>query len=590
MTPPRSGVAEFIPLGTMLEQLRIRNLTVIEDLSIRFEPGLNLLTGATGAGKSIIVGSLSLLLGHRADPEQVRSGAGTAVVEATFQPGNGRGSGGDGSGSDDPATGGGRIRVRREIRAGGRSAAFWNDAPIPIGRLRSGLEDLVALHGQHVQQGLLRASTYGDILDQFGGHHRERQAVRRHFLRLRELERKIHQLEGDPDRLRARREMLEFQVEEIGNARPSPGEDEELRRERDLLRNAERFLRAGQSITASLEADDGVTAAVNRLEADLRELAAVDARFGDHAEQVRGFAYLLQELGAEVTALQERVDCRPGRLAAVEARLSMLQALKNRFGGSLEAVIAHRDAAEGELDSLRDVGAATARLERERESVRGAYFEAAADLSGKRRAAARRMEKSMTAELQALAFPRGTGFGVEILPTPAADSPFEPDGVPVAYGASGWDTVDFRLAANPGEPPRTLARIASGGELSRILLAIQSLGAGRRRGRTFIFDEVDTGVGAEVAAAVGERLRRLAAHQQVICVTHWAQVAAGADCHFRVEKAIRSGRTRVAVRRLRGEDRRREIARMLGGRVTPDSSLRHARDLLAALSPGQGAG
>jgi DNA repair protein RecN (Recombination protein N) len=199
------------------------------------------------------------------------------------------------------------------------------------------------------------------------------------------------------------------------------------------------------------------------------------------------------------------------------------------------------------------------------------------------------MMRQLETELRQLAFPRCTRVRIAILPIPAADSPFETDGVPVAYGAHGWDAIDFRISANPGEPPRPLGRIASGGELSRVLLAIQSLAAGRKGERTVIFDEVDSGVGAEVATVVGERLRRLAMGRQIICITHWAQVAAGADCHFRVEKSVRAGRTRVAVHRLRGEERRREIARMLGGRVTPASSLRHARELLAALSPGQGA-
>ncbi|MEE8183827.1 MAG: DNA repair protein RecN, partial [Acidobacteriota bacterium] len=270
---------------------------------------------------------------------------------------------------------------------------------------------------------------------------------------------------------------------------------------------------------------------------------------------------------------------------------SLLQSLKSRYGGSLEAVLLRGEEIKKEMERLRDVDGAAERLDRDREEVRAAYRKGAAEISRLRSLAGARMEKRLLTELQALAFPRETVVQLEVRQSPLAGSVFEVDGVPVGYGPLGYDWIDFRISSNPGEPPRSLGLIASGGELSRILLAVRSLASRQEPlGRTLLFDEVDAGVGADVATVVGERLRALSAGHQVICVSHWAQVAAAADCHFRVEKRVDRGRTHVSVRRLTGTERGKEIARMLGGRVTPRSSLRHARELLIALSREREAG
>lgn len=564
----------------MLEHLRIRNLAVVDDLSISFEPGLNLLTGATGAGKSIIVGSLSLLLGERAGGDRVRGGESSALVEATF---SGR-SGPNGAEMD-------RLVAGREIKSNGRSNALLNGQSVAITRLRAAVGEHLFLHGQHAQQALTRTAVYLDLLDRFAGLDSRREALRACYRRLFNLDEELRRLQGDPDLLKTRRETLEFQLSELENSRVRAGEDDDLRRERELLRDSGKFLEACRFLSDALESDGGVSSTLHRMVNELQELAGVDERFRPYLERNREFLIHLGELERDLYDFRESLNWNPDRLSELESRLSNLHSLKSRYGGSLEAVLLRGEEIERELERLRDVDGAAERLHREREAVRAAFRKAAAEITRLRRVAAVRMEKRLLTELQALAFPNGTLVQLEVRQSPVAGSPFEVEGVPVGYGPLGWDWIDFRISSNPGEPARSLGQIASGGELSRVLLAVRSLASRQEPlGRTLIFDEVDAGVGADVATVVGERLRALSLGHQVICVSHWAQVAAAADCHFRVEKRVDRGRTHVSVRRLTGAERGKEIARMLGGRVTPRSSLRHARDLLTALGREQEAG
>ena len=555
----------------MLEQLRIRHLAVVEDLSIPFTSGLNLLTGETGAGKSMIVGSLALLLGGRADPTQVRAGRAAAIIEAHF------------AAADDD----GPLIARREIQAEGRTRALLDGAPVSVQRLRQVVGERLLLLGQQARTGLLWPGHYLERMDRFAGLGKERRRAADLHRRLLRIEAELQSLQGDPERLRSRRELLEFQLDAIVRLDPQPGEDGRLRDERDRLRHTATHQDACEATAALLDSDDGAAAVLHRLESEIERMEGADPRFGPYRERIQEFGFLLQELGRDIDRFRDSIETRPERLAEVEERLSALQAVKNRHGGRLEEVVAARAEAEAELDRLRDTDGACRRLEEERGGLRKEYESAAIGLSEARRAAAVRMERRLTREIRDLAFARGATVQIEMVTVGDDDSPFVVDGVPVAWGPHGWDQVDLRLAANPGEPPRPLARIASGGEMSRLLLALQCLGAeDGPSGRTLVFDEIDAGVGAEVAAVVGDRLRRLGASHQVICVSHWAQVAAGADRHFMVEKEIADGRTRVAVRPLDGRDRQREVARMLGSRVAPATSLRHAGELLAALKPG----
>ncbi len=574
----------------MLQQLRIRHLAVVEDLSIRFEPGLNLLTGETGAGKSIIVESLNLLLGGKGSVDRIRAGKDSASVEAEFLLSDRQRERLESLGlavSFDPDH---RVFASRWFDTGGKSRAAWNGQAVTLSRLRQLVGALVTLHSQNSHQSLLLPGIYRDLLDRFAGHGRQLDELRNLYKKIRSLDKELSRLRGDPESLQARRDLLEFQVSEIRAAGPRLGEEDDLRRQREILRNAARILQACEGVDRNLDSEDGVVAHLHRLIADLEILASADPRFPEYRDRGRDLLFLLQELTREISSFRDGSDWRPDRLSELDDRLSRLHSLKSRYGGDLQAVLEFLGTAESEIEKLRDVEKTARDMEKARAVHTERFQNLAAGVSRTRREAAHRLESQLSRDLQKLAFPRGARVQILVGEKPLSGSPVKAAGEPVEFDAGGWDRVQFRIAANPGEPPRDLARIASGGELSRILLAIQCLcGVEQAPGSSLVFDEVDAGIGAEVAVVVGERLRNLGKAHQIICVTHWPQIAAGGDCHYLVRKMVSGGRTRVEVDRLSGEKRKREIARMLGGKVAPATSLRHAAELLETLSPQSGA-
>lgn len=556
-------------MRTVLVELTVEDIALIDHARLEFGPGLNLLTGETGAGKSILIDALGLAVGARASPELVREGAAAGRVDAVFVL--------------DPSAVPRRLRetleelgldveedgqliLSREISSAGRSMARINGRPVTATVLRRVAAGLIEIHGQGDNQSLLDPVQQLELLDAAGGDRIQalRARVAELVTRLRRIDRERQALAGGDERERARRlDLLRFQLEEIDAARIEPDEEERLAARRRLLSGAERLARSLAEAYEVLYAGTG--AAVDQLAAAARaleEAATVDPELKSLAERLQSLAYEVEDAAREVRARSERVEHDPAELAAVEERLARLQQLKRKYGDTLEEVLAYRDQVAAELVSLEGAAERLSQLDREREAVLEEAAEAARRLHEARRQVAERLAAEMKPVLASLGMP-GADFRVEF--SYHADE----HGIPWQGGRArlterGVDRVEFLLAANPGEPARPLARAASGGERSRVMLALRSLLVAMDDVPTVIFDEVDTGVGGETAWAVGERLARIAASRQVLCITHLAPITALADRHFAVRKETRGDRTLTRVRLLSEEERLQELARMLG--------------------------
>jgi DNA repair protein RecN (Recombination protein N) len=541
----------------MLRFLGIRRLAVIDELDVEFEPGLNILTGETGAGKSILVGAIELLTGGRASGDFVRTGEDAATVQAIFERPDGR-----------------EVIVRREISAEGRSRAFIDDALATAGALRELGAELVDLHGQHEHQTLLDPAEHRAHLDAFLAMPERLTAVADRFSAWRVAYAALDRSRLDDREKRARIEMAAFQLAEINKVAPQPGEDERLRGERDVLANAERLARLSQDAYGALYEGDG--AALSTLAIvwkRIAELAVIDARFQPYVEERAAIKSGLDDLAMFLRGYAADLDASPDRLQAVEDRLAALERLARKHGPTLGDVIARRTALEEELAALGAGEERAASLAAEEAAAREAYLAAARELSAARRSAAPRLARALEQALAELAMEKAW-MAVRF---DALERPEE-------WTADGVDGVEFLLSANPGEDPRSLGRIASGGELSRLMLALRTVVRGRDARRTLVFDEVDAGIGGAAADAVGRRLQTLAADHQVLCITHLPQIAAQRGAHFQVSKRVRGGRTTTVVARLDDGGREDELARMIAGAEVTPQVLASARELLAIRS------
>jgi DNA repair protein RecN (Recombination protein N) len=566
----------------MLRCLHISNLAIVREVTLDLAPGLNLLTGETGAGKSILVDALGLLLGGRAGAELARDAAARMAVEAEFDL------------VDNPeavrfladrgyAGEGGAVVVRREIQPPGRGRSFLGGALAPVADLRQFGSLLVDVHGQHQQQGLLQPQTHLDLVDRHAGLEDERAAMAAAAGELDRAAARLASLRDGAQRVAQRIDMLRFQVEEIERAAIRPGERQALRAEREMLRHAETILRQSRAAYEALYEGEG--AALPRLaeaERAARDLLRFDPSLAEALERAASARAELQEWAVVLRDYPSRLNFEPDRLEAVDERLALIEGLVRKYApaGSEEEVQAHREAAAEELRLLGGGGESVADLEARVESLRAAALAIARRLSAARRAAAGRLEELVERELQALAMPRSR-FAVDFRLRTCAGGGMWVDGEEVAVDATGYDVLEFLLTANQGEAMRPLAAVASGGELSRVMLALEVIL--RRDGppRTLVFDEVDAGIGGAVAEAVGRRLAALARRHQVICVTHLPQIAACADHHVRVAKQPVRGRTELSVEVLDGEGQVRELARMLAGATITPAALRHAAELRA---------
>jgi DNA repair protein RecN (Recombination protein N) len=550
----------------MLRRLTVKNLAIVEDLEMEFSEGLTVITGETGAGKSILVDALALLAGGRGSLDLVRQGASRLVVAGEFDA--------DGSARAVLADAGlpesEMLLIRRELSPDGRGRGFVEDEPAAVRTLARLGERLLTIHGQSSERELAQAQAPLELLDAFASDERERRATEdaaRSWVEAREA---LSSLEASRRDREARLDLLHYQIGEIEATSPAEEEEEALLLTRERLLHADRIRRAGEgALDALLEGENSAADRLGEAARAFAELAAIDPREAANREEAEDIKRRISDLAAAARDAAAEIEGDPDRLTAVESRLEKLARLKRKYGGSVADVLALLPRLKGERDDLVNIEDALERRQKEENAARVAFRAAAVLLSAKRRAAAPRFSTMVEKELRDLAMEKAR-FRVAL------------ESVEETPRAAGLETAAFLFAPNPGEPEKPMDRIASGGELARLQLAIRSVAAAKAgRGATLVFDEVDAGIGGRVAAVVGKKLRALAARDQVLCVTHVPQIAALADRHFLAEKGEARGRTVARVRLLEGKERVEEIARMLAGEKVPDTAMRHARTLLA---------
>ena len=563
----------------MLESLTVRNYALIEHVEVSFGPHLNVLSGETGAGKSIVIGALGLLLGGRATAADIRAGADRAEVIGVVRLQPTDGAVRDWLQEREFPVDDDSLIVRRVVRRSRRSSSYVAGVPVPTAQLGELGERLFDLHGQHRHQSLLRDAEHRRLLDHFGGVVPLVERLAAVHRQLAAARSRVAELESGSEQRARQAELLRYAVAEIESARLSEGEEEELEQERRRLADFERITEAARSMYEAIaEARGGALAAVRGALDELRTLVSYDDAF----EALRGRAesafYELEDVVEEVRRYQSGLYFDAARLAAVVERLEQIHDLQRKYGGTVADVLAHARQARGELARLDDSAGALAAAAGELQRLSATLSEQARDLSERRRGAAERLRALVDDNLHELGMPKAR-FAVQLQPRLQGGAP--------AIGAAGADQVTFQIAANAGEPLRPLRTSASGGEVSRIMLALKAIFATSDPVGTLVFDEVDAGIGGAVAIAVGDKLAGIARRRQILCITHLATVAARAHTHLRVAKQERGGRTLTSVHEVSGRARVAEVARMLSGHDARDVSLRHAEDLLTR-QPGRG--
>jgi DNA repair protein RecN (Recombination protein N) len=539
----------------MLRFLSIHHLAVIDRLELEFGPGFTVLTGETGAGKSILVGAVGLLAGGRASAELVRTGEDTASVEAIFETADAR-----------------EIIVRREISAQGRSRAFIDGALATSTALRELSSVLVDLHGQHEHQVLLDPAAHLDVLDAFADVEKQRASVAEAFAAWQTIRSERDRVLASQRESASRAEFLAFQIGEIDRVAPKSGEDDELAATRQILANADKLQRlCGDAYQALYEGDQAALASLGIVWRRIGELAAIDERFAPYVEAREVIKPQLEDLAYFLRSYAAGIDASPSRLQEVEDRLAALERLKKKHGPLLADVLTKADGLRRELHDLEHGTERIVELDKDLDRAQAEYVKRATLLSERRHAAAPVLSRSLERSLGELAMARTR-----------CDVRFVPAQTEAEWTDRGLEQAEFYISPNPGEDLKPLARIASGGELSRIMLAVKTLVSIDAPGKTLIFDEVDTGIGGGVADVVGVRLQKLSQRFQVLCITHLPQIAAYGGTHMRISKAVRQGRTLTKVEPLEIDARQEELARMIGGNDVSAAIRASAGEMLAA--------
>lgn len=563
----------------MLKKLTIKDYALIDEMSIEFGPGLNILTGETGAGKSIIIGALSLLLGERAKADIIRQGTSMAVVEGLFDapPSMNLGI----LGSSVPLEEDGFL-LRREVHASGKSRSFANDSPIPQSFLATLGDLLIDLHGQHDHQALLKVDSHLDYLDNFSADRELLESVRESFRRFQSLENDLKILRQKEGMLKEKRELMEFQVQEIEKAHPKKGEEEDLELEEKILRNSERLFQASEQLKALLYGEEGsVSEKIATAEGLLTELKGVDPQFEKQRKECESARITVEEVVNSIQTYISKVEFNPERLEEVRERLGLFTRLKNKHGGSMEKVLEFWEKTKKELETMQTMGEEinqlTEALEEEKKRLAGICEK----LSALRKRTAAVLEKQTLVALEELGLKNGR-FCIRMEQMENPEGPVQIGRQNYAVTARGVDKAEFFISLNIGEDPKPLAKVASGGEISRIMLALKTVLAEADNVPVLVFDEIDTGISGRIARVVGKNLKEVSKKHQVICITHLPQIASMADVHFCVEKQVQDNRSITRIRSLEKEERVNEIAKLIGGEKVTESALQSARELLTS--------
>jgi len=561
----------------MLKELNIKNFAIIDQLRVEFTQGLCVFTGETGAGKSIVVDALNLALGERASADLIRTGAQEAVVEAAFELNNRSAKeiaallseqGIEMNPGDD-------LIVRRVLASSGKNKVYINGSLANLATLTSLGAGLADIHGQHEHQSLLSLEKQMDMLDAFGELGGLCDAVSGDYHRLQDVRKQLAELEtGERDRAQ-REDMLRFQKNEIEAAMLKPGEDTALANEQKVLANSEKLAAYASMVDEVLHAsDDSVLVNLKKAVNGLKDIASIDAKLAGSVELCESARAQIEEAAREVVSYREGVESDPQRLEQINDRIDMIQKFKKKYGASIEDILEFGNKASADLERMERSTEEIERLKSEIQAIKFGLTDKASELTAKRAAAAADLQKKVESELGHLGMKKTT-FSVQITQEEGGDTL---DGHKL--GPRGSDRVEFLISPNPGEEPKPLAKIASGGELSRIMLALKTILIEGDSIPTLVFDEVDAGIGGAVAEEVGKKLKRVAAKRQVFCITHLPQIASMATSHYGVSKSVKNDRTSTEVRLLDKQERVDEISRMLGGKTITEATTKHAEEML----------
>lgn len=563
----------------MLKTLYIKNFALIDELTIEFGSGLNIITGETGAGKSILIGALGMVLGERASVDVIRKGAEKAVIEAVIDVTNNKRVAALLKENEIDASD--EAILRREISAKG-TRCFINDTPATLSLLHSVSELCIDLHGQHEHQSLLKVESHIRLLDDAGGLGGLVEEYRSLFATLKQSKAQLEELRNKEKNLREKRAFYEFQIKEIDSVAPEPDEWDELQTEQKILENAERIFSATNTLHEILYAnDDSVHNRLVEARNILQDLARIDKSFTDSANDAQTAQALVDEITKFVQRYNARIDFNAERLEELRERLSALSMLKKKYGGTLADVLAYRQQIAKEVELAENFEEEIAKLEKRIRAQQESLSNIAERLSQKRRETANRLSRAIVEELKKLGISEGR-FEVRFSATPDKDGDIFINGMRYAANANGYDEVEFLISTNLGEDVKPLAKVASGGEISRVMLAMKTVLAKSERLPILVFDEIDTGVSGKIAQAVGFSMKDLSRYHQIIAITHLPQIAAMADLHFRVSKKSVKQRTVTCVEVLSESEHRKEVARLLSGTDITEAALQSAAELIEA--------
>lgn len=532
----------------MLKGLNIENFAIIDNVSLKFENGLNVFTGETGAGKTIIIEALSLVLGERADTTLIRTGEEKAVVSALFESSENE------------------IFIKREITSAGRGNCYMNEKIVPLNSLKEIGNTLIDIHGQYEHQSLLKQEKHIDLLDRFGGLYGLQEKITKIYNELNEKEGRLQELTALEKESETMKELFQFQLDEITNAGMSEGEDAGIEKERLLLSNFQKLTEVvGGTYQELYENEGAIVDRLKKIAVQLQDIAQLDKKINSFLENVEEASLLLQELASELRKYRDGLEYDPRKLEMLTEKQDLIQKLKKKYGTTIGEILKFKKEVEKKLKDISSRKEEIEKIATEVTEIKEKCLKESMELSKKRKASAEKLEEKVENELADLEMKK-TKFEVQI--------------AECELGPKGIDSVEFLLSPNPGEDLRPLVKIASGGEISRIMLALKSILSDVDEIPVMVFDEIDLGIGGKTASSVGAKLKALASKKQILCITHLAQIAAFGDLHFKVEKSVEKGRTRTEVKELNKERRVEEIARMISGdKITP-TSLKHAKELL----------